>query len=250
MRLYLPTVILVAVILIFTARASATTCAPAQLVHITIANVTRGIDPTSFAAQPKNYYRTGGDKLRIEEAVDAANGIHGVIVVAEPNIWMANLYDGTGKHIVDPGPTFFAKAPIFGTKLSGKLIGLEFGCEAYFIAANAPKPVHVEQVGGIGFDVYRIEDGPDAVEILERSGTNIPAFARYFHQDNLAAVLRYDLYLTNLPSDPSLFLPPPNVRYTEAGTQAVPSTQPSALPSISPVWKVAPPPDKSRSRTR
>lgn len=216
MRFYLSAV-LVAVIFAFATRASATTCAPAQLAHITIANATRGVDPASFAAQPKNYYRIGSNKLRIEEAVDTANGIHGVVVVAEPNIWMANLYDGTGKHIVDPGPTFFAKAPVFGTRLSGKLIGLEFGCEAEFIAANAPKPVRVEQVGGIGFDVYRIEDGPDAVEILERSGTNIPAFVRYFHQGNLTAVLRYDLYLTNLPNDPSLFLPPPNVRYTEAG---------------------------------
>ena len=193
MRFYL-SVVLVAVILAFATRASATTCAP-----------------------PKNYYRIGSDKLRIEEAVDAASGIHGVVVVAEPNIWMANLYDGTGKHIVDSGPTFFAKAPVFGTRLSGRLIGLEFGCEADFIAANAPKPVRVEQVGGIGFDVYRIEDGPDAVEILERSSTNIPAFVRYFHQGNLTAVLRYDLYLTNLPNDPSLFLPPPNVRYTEVG---------------------------------
>ena len=172
--------------------------------------------PRRLQRSRRIYYRTGSDKLRIEEAIDAANGIHGVIVVAEPNIWMANLYDGTGKHIVDPGPTFFAKAPVFGTSLSGKLIGLEFGCEADFIAANAPKPVRVEQVGGIGFDVYRIEDGPDAVEILEKSGTNIPAFARYFHQGNLVAVLRYDLYRTNLPSDPSLFVAPPNVRYTQA----------------------------------
>lgn len=216
MRRYLSTVVLAAVILTFAARASATTCAPAKLVHIAVANVTPGIDPASFAAQPKNYYRMGSDKLRIEEALDATNGIHGVIVVAEPNIWMANLYDGTGKHIVDPGPTFFAKAPVFGTGLSGKLIGLEFGCEADFIAANAPKPARVEQVGGIGFDVYRIEDGPDAVEILEKSGTNVPTFARYFHQGNLAAVLRYALYLTNLSNDPTLFVPPPNVRYSQA----------------------------------
>jgi hypothetical protein len=216
-KLYVSSAIFVAVIFTLTAWASATTCAPAQLVHITIANVSPGIDPASFAAQPKNYYRTGSDKVRIEEAVDAANAIHGVIVVAEPNIWMANLFDGTGKHIVDPGPTFLAKAPVFGTRLQGKLIGLEFGCEADFISANAPKPVRVEQVGGVGFDVYRVEEGPDAVEILERSGTNVPAFARYFHLGNLAAVLRYDLYVTNLPQDPSLFLPPPNVRFTEAG---------------------------------
>jgi hypothetical protein len=200
-------------------RASATTCAPAQLVHITIANVMPGIDSTSFAAQPMNIYRIGSDRLRVEEAADAANGIHGVVVDAEPNIWMANLYDGSGKHIVDPGPTFFVRAPVFGPKLSSKLIGLEFGCEAEFVAANAPKPARVEQIGGLGFDVYRIEDGSDAVEILERSGTNVPALARYFRQGSLSAVLRYDLYVTNLSNDPSLFLPPPNIRYSEAASR-------------------------------
>lgn len=218
MKLHLSAVILVAVVLSFTARASATTCAPAQLVHVTITDITPGIDPASFAAQPRNYYRTGSDKMRIEEAIDAANGIHGVIVVAEPNIWMANLYDNTGKHAVDPGPTFFAKAPVFGMMLSGKLAGFELGCEVDFIAMNSLKPLRVERVGGVSHDVYRIEDAADAIEILERSGTNTPAFARYFHQGNLAIIVRYDLYVTNLPNDSSLFLPPPNVRYTEASS--------------------------------
>lgn len=200
-------------IAVASAPAAAATCAPAKLVHIAVANADAGIDPTSFAGQPKNYYRIGSDKLRIEEAVDAANGIHGVIVVAEPNIWMANLYNGTGQHIVDPGPTFFAKAPVFGTKLSSKLIGLEFGCENDFIAANAPNPIRVEAVSGTNYNVYRVEDGTDAIEILEKTGTTIPAFVRYYSQGSLGAVLRYDLYLTGLPNDPSLFVPPPNVQY-------------------------------------
>jgi hypothetical protein len=196
--------------------AAATTCAPEKLVHIEVANVTPGLDAASFAAQPKTYYRIGNGKLRIEEGADTVNGIHGIIVVAEPNIWIANLADNTGKHVVDAGPTYFAKAPVFGTALRGKLIGLEFGCETDFIAANAPKPARSEQIGSTTFNVYRIDDGPDAVEIVERSGTSTPAFARYYHQDSLAMVLRYDLYLTGLPDDPSLFSPPPNVRYAKA----------------------------------
>jgi hypothetical protein len=51
-----------------------------------------------------------------------------------------------------------------------------------------------------------------------RVGTNVPAFARYFHLGGLTAVLHYDLYLTKFPNDPSLFLPPSNVRYSEAGS--------------------------------
>jgi len=198
------------------APAAAAVCAPEKLVHIVVSNATPGIPAGSFGAQPKVYYRIGSDKLRIEEALDAANGIHGIIVVAEPNIWMANLYDNTGKHIVDPGPTFYARAPVFGAHLSSKLISLEFGCEADFLAANAPKPVRSEQVGSDRFDVYRIEDGANAIELLERPGTNIPSFARYYQQGSLEMVLRYDLYLTGLPNDPGLFVPPPNIHYAEA----------------------------------
>lgn len=140
--------------------------------------------------------------------------------MAEPNIWMANLYDGTGKHIVDPGPTFYAKAPIFyGTPgLSPKLTDLEYGCEADFIAANAPKPVRSEQVAGTSFDVYRVDGVGDAIEILERSATSIPSFVRYYQQGKLVETIRYDLYVTGLPNDPSLFVPPSSVRYSEAGS--------------------------------
>lgn len=209
--------ILSAALLCAAVPAEAATCAPAKLIHITVENVTPGILARSFAAQPKNYYRIGSDKMRIEEALDAANGIHGVVVVAEPNIWLANLYDGTGKHVVDPGPTFFARAPVFGTLSSAKLLGLEFGCEGDFIAANAPKPIRVEQMGDSRFNVYRVEDGSDAVEILEQPDTGVPAFARYYHEGKLTTAVRYDLYSAGLTNDPSLFVPPPAVHYSEAG---------------------------------
>jgi len=208
---------LTAVVVGFALPARAAVCAPDKLVKITASNVTPGIATGSFAAQPKVYYRIGSDKLRIEEALDDANGIHGLVVVAEPNIWMANLYDNTGKHVVDPGPTFYARAPVFGAILSPKLRSLEFGCEAAFLAANAPKPVSSELVGSDRLDVYRIEDGTDAVELLEQPGRNIPAFARYYQQGNLKMVLRYDSYLTGLPDDPALFTAPSNVRYVETG---------------------------------
>jgi len=210
---------LCAVLLCGTTSSHATTCAPKSLVHIIVTDITPGIDATSFGAQPRVMYRIGEDRLRIEEATDAANGIHGLVVVAEPNIWMVNLYDGTGRHIVDPGPTFDAVAPVLGMQgLPSKLLGLEFGCEEDFIAENASAPVRSEQIGTTRFDVYRVVAGADAVEILERPGTGTPYLVRYYHQDKLAIVLRYDLYATGLPANPSLFVAPPGVHYTGAGS--------------------------------
>jgi len=196
----------------------AATCAPQKLVHIVTVDVTPGIRSSTFAAQPKGLYRIGSDKMRSEEVSDPANGIHGLLVVAEPNIWMANLYDNTGKHIVDPGPSLLAKAPVFGIQgFSAKLLSLEFGCEADFIATNVPKPVRSEQIGNVRFDVYRVDDAPDAVEILERSGTSTPAFARYFHKGKLEVAFRDDLYETGLGNDPNLLVPPTGVTYVESG---------------------------------
>jgi len=194
---------------------AAETCAPAKLVRIVVANVTPGVAASSFGGQPKTYYRIGSDKLRIEEALDVANGIHGTVVISEPNIWIANLYDKTGKHIVDPGPTFFARAPVFGTDLKGKLIRLEFGCEDDFFASNAPKPVRLEQVGNTQYNVYRVDDDAEAIEMLERPGARTPVFARYYRQGRLVMALHYGLYQTGLPNDPALFLPPPNIQYAE-----------------------------------
>lgn len=197
--------------------AQAAPCAPDHLVKVVLSDVSPHVAANSFESQPRTYYRMGNDRLRIEEALDEANGIHELIVVSEPNIWMVNLYDDVGKHIVDPGPTFFARAPLFGRPLPGKLSSLEVGCESDFLAQNAAKPVRTEDVSGVSYDVYRVEDGDDAVEILERSGGGTPAFARYYHLHGLMAALRYDLYQTGLPNNPGLFSAPSNIHYTEAG---------------------------------
>ena len=199
------------------APAHAATCAPLKLVHIVETAVTPGIDPASFGAQPRTYYRIGNDKLRIEEAPDNANGIHGLVIVAEPNIWMINLFDATGQHIVDPGPTFNAVASVIAIQgLPGKLAGLQLGCEADFLAANAVAPTRTEHIGDAYFTTYRIADGNDAIELLEHRGTVTPAYARYYHVGELKLVLRYDVYERDLPEDPSLFLAPTGIALHEA----------------------------------
>lgn len=193
--------------------ASAATCAPQKLVHIVLTDVTPGVAAGSFAAQPRTYYRLGNNKLRIEEAPDQVNGIHGLIVVAEPDIWMINLFDKTGKHVVDPGPTFNAVAPVIAVRgVPAKLAGLELGCEAEFLAANALTPASTERIGTGDFAVYRMADAGDAIELLERKGTTTPAYARYYHQGKLVLVFHYDVYETGLPADPALFVPPAGVQ--------------------------------------
>lgn len=201
----------------FARPACAATCAPPQVVHIITVNITPGVVPGTFSAQPRALYRVGSDKLRIEEALDTPNGIHGLVVVSEPKIWMINLFDNTGKLVVDPGPTFDTKVPLAGAASPSKKLGeLELGCEADFIAKYGPAPVRSENMGDARFAVYRIEDGQYAVEILERPGSGVPAFARFFDDGKLVLALRYALYATEPTNNPSLFAPPPGIHLAGA----------------------------------
>ena len=62
------------------------------------------------------------------------------------------------------------------------------------------------------YNVYRVDDNSDAIEILERPGTSTPVFARYYQQGSLVMTLHYDQYQTGLPDDPSLFSRPAGKR--------------------------------------
>src|SRR6266404_674209 len=74
----------------------------------------------SFAAQPKIIWRVGVKYARIAEAPDFENHVHSLTIINEPDVWMINLTDKSGKHIVDSGPTMEVHLPIFqmpsGTK--------------------------------------------------------------------------------------------------------------------------------------
>jgi len=94
---------------------------------------------TSFASQPKTMYRAGTGYCRIEEFPDLENGIHGLVIMNEPDTWMVNRLNKSAKHFVDEGPTFNCRMPVFVDQVRSvedtktKLMQLEFGRElAYF----------------------------------------------------------------------------------------------------------------------
>ena len=66
------------------------------------------------------------------------------MIVNEPDVWMANLADNTARHMVDPGPTFNCRLPMFAfdaEALRTKLGELEFGHELEFFRDNGAKQV-------------------------------------------------------------------------------------------------------------
>lgn len=108
----------------------------------------------SFSALPKVMYRAGAGYCRIEEAPDPEHGIHGLMILNEPDAWMVNLLSKSARHMVDTGPTFFCHLPMFSdakeqssTDPKLRVSALEFGRELdYFKSMGAlPKPGPVLQ---------------------------------------------------------------------------------------------------------
>jgi len=95
--------------------------------------------PGSFATKPKVFYRAGNRYCRVEEAPDPDQGIHGLMIINEPDWWMVNLFSKTVRHGVDPGPTFNCRLVIFANRTpqslddeSKQVMQLEFGRELGF----------------------------------------------------------------------------------------------------------------------
>lgn len=187
--------------------AFAADCTPAQMVRIVYANSAPGIDPSSFAAQPKTLYRSGAKYGRIEERPDVPHRVHGLMVVHEPDVWMVNLLAKAGQHIVDPGPTFFFRAPLI-TGASPFFSGMEFGCEAaYMKSVGAAAPTQVTHEGRPAVS-YEATQGTERIALLVDASTRHPLRARFTRGTTEVATVRYLEYRDDLPLDPGLFVRP------------------------------------------
>jgi len=174
----------------------------------------------SFAAQPKVMYRSGAQYCRIEEALDAANGIHGLVIINEPDFWMVNLVDHTAKHAVDSGPTFDCRMPIFPSLVSKlpddqkpKLMSLEFGNEMEFFRKNGaiPHPGPVLQTKQT--TAYILAIGDASLGLFTYGSPERPLGIAWTHGDE-HDIFWYAGY-GDMPFDPKLFTKPENVKIEE-----------------------------------
>jgi hypothetical protein len=179
----------------------------------------------SFSAKPKVIYRADARYCRLEEAQDTENKIHGLLIVNEPDAWMVNLYDKSAQHMVDPGPTFNCKLPIFATLDSKDEAGilyqdLQFGSELKFFkkmgAAGQPGPdeagkkttQYTIEIGSTRFVMLTIK-GPD-----EKTPNERPLAVGRAGGDK-GEVFIYTAY-DEIPFDPKLFAKPEAVKISEA----------------------------------
>jgi len=168
---------------------------PTKMTHVIAQMSGTDIPADSFAAKPKGYWRASNQFCRVDEGPDPANGVHGIMIMNEPNIWLINLADGTAKHFIDPGPTFNCKLPIFATdtdSAKSKIGELEFGRELEFFHANGAESVAGPQLE-FKASYYELTIGDSVLKLVERVEIHAPILIALIHGGKVLQV-RYLLW--------------------------------------------------------
>jgi hypothetical protein len=196
--------------------------APKTMTKLVVHLQSQDVPQASFAAQPKTMYRAGTRYCRIEELPDAEHGIHGLVVINEPDIWLVNLLAKTAQHQLDLGTTSNCRLPVFvtgeyvksGADTHSQLMEPEFGRElAYFEekeATSGPGPV----LQGKATKAYTVGIG-DVQLVLFTTGTPERPVAMTKQQGNKREVYWYGTY-EEIPFDPKLFAKPEGVKIEDA----------------------------------
>ncbi|MFZ2656066.1 MAG: hypothetical protein WAX69_14135 [Victivallales bacterium] len=142
-----------------------------------------------------------------------------LLVVSEPDVWMVNLADKTGEHVVDPGPTFVFKPcilpPLENGLHSPSLLDFEFGREHEFMkACNAIKGG--ESVEGKQYDSLTVDKDGYSITLLSHAGKDKPFRITANKGKDIAVSLEYLEYESNLEPQMDLFKPPADVKIKEA----------------------------------
>lgn len=193
-----------------------TETAPKTMTHIIAAMSGTDIAKDSFAALPKIYWRASNRYCRIDEEPDPKNGIHGRTIINEPDAWLVNLADHTAKHLVDHGPTFDCRLPIFALdpQMAKNKIGeLEFGRELEFFQKNGAQSVEGPKLA-FKANFYELKIGDSVLKLVVRTDIQAPLLVALIRGDDIVQV-RYLLWDDQVPFNPSLFASPQGLKIEE-----------------------------------
>jgi len=174
----------------------------------------------SFAAKPKVIYRAGNRYCRTEELPDLERGIHGLMILNEPDAWMVNLITKTAQHFVDSGPTFSCHLPIFrgpqvksAADMKDSLLELEFGQELSYFKGKGAAQKEGPILRHKPTTVYAVDIGDSQLFLFTTETPERPwAVAR--KHNNVDQIFWYGTY-EQQPFDQKLFVRPEGVKIVE-----------------------------------
>jgi hypothetical protein len=168
------------------------------------------ISGDSFDAQTKKVWRIGQEYLRFEDAPNPQTKVHGLIIVAEPDIWIIDRNSNQAQHTVDSGPTYKIHFPLFASEASEKLRALEFGHELEYFHENDAKEFPAQDVDGFRCKVFRLEiDDREVTLFLKTNDTPLQIVVKSPEYEYAMRFLRYE---PDRKPDKLLFQLPPGVQ--------------------------------------
>jgi len=171
----------------------------------------------SFAAKPKTLYRSGTMKGRLLEEPDPALKLQLLLICNEKDAWMINLMNKTGKHLIDPGPSYgfhIAIVPPEGGDPRAKAKDFEIGKELEFMKNRnvEPKEAAFKDKPAL---LYECKEDGLTLRTYVSPETKVPVATSVYNGDKLLAQLEYDEYVPSLPLDETLFSEPMGFEITE-----------------------------------
>jgi hypothetical protein len=193
---------------------------PEIMTKLTVRFESPDVPEESFPAKPKVMYRAGNGYCRTEELPDPEHGIHGLMILNEPDAWMVNLLTKRARHCVDPGPTFNCHLPIFrgeevrsAADMKNPLLELEFAQELGYFRGKGATPKKGPVLRDKLTTVYAADIG-DSQLFLFTTGTPERPWAVARQHGNVREIFWYGVY-EQLPFDQKLFAKPEGVKIEE-----------------------------------
>ncbi|MBI3528173.1 MAG: hypothetical protein HY067_09405 [Betaproteobacteria bacterium] len=147
----------------------------------------------SFDAQSKKVWRIGRDYLRFEDAPNPQTKVHGLIIVAEPDIWIVDRNTNQAQLAVDPGPNYKIHFPLFASEASQKLRELEFGHELEYFHESDAKELPAQDVDGFRCKVLRLQiDDREVTLFLKTNDTPLQIAVKSPEYEYAMRFLRYE----------------------------------------------------------
>jgi len=171
----------------------------------------------SFAEKPKTIWRASNSYCRIDEEPDPVQGLHLRTIMNEPDSWLVDLANKRAKHMVDPGPTFNCRMPIFAfsTEMYKSKVGeLEYGHELEFFHKNGAKQVDGPELESFKANYYQLIVDDMTLTLVERVDVHVPILIGLIQGQKITKV-RYLLWDDQAPFKADLFARPTDVTMEE-----------------------------------
>lgn len=169
------------------------------------------LPPSSPEGQPRKLWLVGSKYMRFEDVPNPETKIHGLIVVAEPDIWIIDRNTNQGQRSTDPGPSYAVHFPMLATESSPRLRQLEFGQELAFFLGNGATELPGQIVDGVSCKVLGTKmDERELFLFLRKDGKPFQITVKSDAGEYSIRILKYE---PNSDPDLSLFKPPAGVKF-------------------------------------